>query len=210
MRKINNIKFEKKKFVILVDGECEFWYLQMLKRYHETLKADFKPEIPQRKTVNKQFGKVCEYAKIYDKVFWIVDLDVIRDETRKTRKGQKTALQIFEEIKTKRSKNLKNVEILINNPCLEYWFLLHFKLVNKAFNNCDDVSKNLKKYLPDYEKTQKYFTKADNDIYTKLKTRLPDAIKNAKTLNSFSFENSDVSISEMYKFFEMAELEEHI
>jgi len=39
----------KPKYVVIVDGETEFWYMQMLKRNEKLIKVDIKPEIPQKK-----------------------------------------------------------------------------------------------------------------------------------------------------------------
>ncbi len=70
----------------MVDGDCEFWYFQMLKRNNRDLHVDLKPEIPQKKKLSEQYKKVLEYADIYDKVIWVIDIDVINDETRKAKK----------------------------------------------------------------------------------------------------------------------------
>jgi hypothetical protein len=78
MRRSKKIPFANKiKFAIIVDGDCESWYLQMLKRNEKSINVDLKPEIPQNKKLKEQFEKVTELSKHYDKVFWIIDYDVI-------------------------------------------------------------------------------------------------------------------------------------
>ena len=49
------------------------------------------------------------------------------------------------------------------NPCTEFWFLVHFlpTLSTKNYRNCDEVVKDLRKYLPGYEKSKKYFKKTN-------------------------------------------------
>jgi hypothetical protein len=84
---------------------------------------------------------------------------------------------------------------------LEYWILLHFEFTAKYFDTCDGVSKQLKKYLPDYNKSQLYYTKQDNDIYLRLKPLLSKAIINAERLERFDFQNPDSGMSEMQLFF---------
>ncbi len=79
----------KPKFAVIVDGETEFWYLQMLKRNEKLIKVDIKPEIPQKKKLQDQNLKVKELANDYDRVFWIVDMDTILGESRQTKKVQK-------------------------------------------------------------------------------------------------------------------------
>jgi len=88
MRKHRNTPTKTKPvFAFIVDGECEIWYLQMLKRNEKAIKADIKPEIPQKKKLSDQYEMVIEYSKDYDKVFWIVDFDVITLETTFSKKG---------------------------------------------------------------------------------------------------------------------------
>jgi RloB-like protein len=207
MRKNRAIPIKSKpKFAFVVDGECEFWYIQMLKRNERQINVDLKPEIPQRKKLSDQYKKVIELSNDYDKVFWIVDFDVIISETRKSKKGSKTALQEFKEYCITIENNHENVLVIISNPCLEFWILLHFEPVSKYYETCDSVSKQLKKHLIDYNKSQHYFTKKDNDIYLKLKPHLNKAITNAKKLIEFDFDNPYTAICQMNLFFEIEEI----
>lgn len=203
MRQIKNLSFKSKPaFAIIVDGECEFWYFQMLKRNERALRVDLKPEIPQKKKISEQFDKVIEYSKHYDRVFWIIDFDVISSESRVVKKGEKSALNEFKEYHKIIEAKYSNVTIIVNNPCLEFWFLLHFEQTGKYYDTCDSSSKQLKKYLPDYEKTQKYFTTQNNDIYLKLLKNKTTAIINAKKLGAFESENTSVALSEMFLILE--------
>ena len=93
MRKSRPIPLKSRpKFAFVVDGECEFWYIQMLKRNERQISVDLKPEIPQRKKLNDQYKKVIDLSLDYDKVFWIVDFDVIISETRKAKKSLLSSL----------------------------------------------------------------------------------------------------------------------
>lgn len=194
----------KQKYAFFVEGECEYWYIQMLKRNEKCADINLKPELLQKKKLSEQYDRVIELVKDYDKVFWIVDFDVIIRETHAAKNGSKTALQELKEYFGKIEKKYKNrILIIINNPAFEYWHLLHFKQTSKYFETCNDVIKVLKEYLPNYEKKQKYYTKQDNDIYLQLKPHLPKAISNAKKLTSFDFDNPETGIAQMYLFFEM-------
>lgn len=202
MRKSAPNRFKKRKeVVIVVDGQCEFWYFAMMVR-NETLKNfSLKPKLPQRKRLSEQFKEVKESAKHYDKVVWIVDFDKLIEEERSTPKGKKSPIQEFKEYKEKLN-TLENVNLIINNPCLEHWFLLHFEKNGTYFDNCDNAQKQLKKHLKDYDKSQKYFTSNGNDIYKRLKNLQSNAIINASALGDFDIENPKSSICEMYKLFE--------
>lgn len=183
----------KSKFAVVVDGKTEYWYLKMMQRNERNPKIDIKPEIPQKKKLVDQFKKVKELSKIYDKAIWIIDLDVILKESR---------LQEFLDYKKTIERSIKNVITIINQPCLEYWLLLHFTFKSPHFSNCDEAEKLLSTYLSDYSKTQKYFTNQDNDIYLKTRKNLPLAIENSKKLGRFNSDNPYKGYSEMYKIFQ--------
>lgn len=192
----------KPSFAVVIDGETEFWYLQMIKRNERQIKVDIKPEIPQKKKLSDQYSKVIELSKSYDKVYWLIDLDVILSESFLVKKGNTKAIDAFIQYKGVIEKKHKNVIVVINQPCLEFWFLIHFELTTQQFSNCDEAGKKLKKYLIDYAKTEKYFTKQDNDIYLKLKPFLKTAISNSKISAAFDKENLSKGVSEMFKLFE--------
>ncbi|KAA6339285.1 hypothetical protein EZS27_012778 [termite gut metagenome] len=205
MRENKRIPPRGKQFAFVVDGECEYWYIQMLKRNEQrSVNIGLEPKIPQKKELSEQYDKVMELAHDYDKVFWIVDFDVIIRETRAAKKGAITLLHKFEEYYNKLTgtgKKYKNVEIIINNPCLEYWYLLHFETTHKYFESCDNLVQHLRKHLINYEKTRKFYTKENNDIYLQLKPHLNQAISNAEKLGEFNFDNPQQGMSEMHKFF---------
>jgi len=209
MRKIRAIPLKSKPtFAVVVDGDCEVWYLQMLKRNERSIVVNIEPKIPQRKRLSKQYENVIELSEENTKVFWIIDFDVIASETKSAKAGSKTAFQLFLEYKKTISEKHKNIVLIVNNPCLEFWLLLHFEATSKYFDTCEGAEKQLKKHLKDYEKTQKYYTKQDNDIYLRLKPNLAGALKNAKALKLFNTENTNKGMSEMQLFFEANEFKQ--
>lgn len=206
MRKNRAIPIKSKPtFAVVVDGDCEVWYLQMLKRNERSFIVNIEPKIAQRKRLSEQYENVIALSEENTKVFWIFDFDVIASETKNAKVGSKTALQSFLEYKKTIAEKYKNIEIIVNNPCLEFWLLLHFEATSKYFDTCEGAEKQLKKHLKDYEKNQKYYTKPDNDIYLRLKPKLADALKNAKALKLFDTENPYKGMSEMQLFFEATE-----
>ncbi len=218
MRKTGKAKKEIPTFAFVVDGETEIWYLQMFKKNEQkdrNIRINIQPEIPQKKTLKDQFDLVCKQAKSeYDRVFWIVDLDVILKETREA-KSTDTALKSFIalirdlDFKKKKDEDFMNVNVIVNNPCLEYWFLLHFDASGKTYRNCDEVTVKLKRHLRDYEKSERYFKKKDNDIYIRLKPYLNNAINNAKALGGFDKENPEKGMCEMDALFLCDELKQY-
>ncbi|WP_343330001.1 RloB family protein [Polaribacter staleyi] len=199
----NHHRKGKKTYSIIVDGKTEVWYLQMLKKNEDIPRIDIKPELPKKKKFSEQFASVIENSKIYDEVIWLIDFDTILKESKEAKKGSKTALQEFNEYKIKINKSFHNVQLFINAPCLELWLLLHFESIGKFFSNCNDAEKRLKQlHIKDYEKSEKFYKKRNNDIYKLLFDKKKNAISNAKKLGDFNIDNPNKSISEMYKLFE--------
>ena len=197
-------------FAVVVDGETEVWYLQMLKRNEREIRVSIKPEIPNKKSVEEQYNLVCELSnKEFTKVFWVIDLDTVIKEENEAPKGKKSPLKSFEEYRTDLITNYPNVIVIVNNPCLEFWFLLHFEKTSKYFNTCSSAEAELKKHLKNYEKTQKFFTKQNDDIYLKLKPNLKTALDNSIALGSFDKQNPKKAMCEMELLFQSDELKNH-
>ncbi|TDN78297.1 RloB-like protein [Salegentibacter sp. 24] len=201
--KRNQHRKGKRTYSIIVDGKTEVWYIQMLKKNEDLPRIDLKPELPKKKKLSEQFESVIENSKIYDEVVWLIDFDTILKETREVKPGEKTALQELEEYKNHIDKNITNVELFVNTPCLELWILLHYEAIGKFFPNCTDVEKILKKsHIKDYEKSEKFYKNRSNDIYNLLLEKKEFAIENAMKLGEFNIKDPYKSISEMYKIFE--------
>lgn len=197
-------------FALVVDGETEVWYLQMLKRNERDIRVSIKPEIPNKKSVEEQYSLVCDLSnKEFTKVFWIIDLDTVIKEENEAPNGKKSPLKIFDEYRIDLSKNYPNVVVIVNNPCIEFWFLLHFEKTSKYFNTCSGAETQLKKHLKNYEKTQKFFTKQNDDIYLKLKPNLKTGIANSIALGNFDNENPKQAMCEMELLFKSDELKKH-
>lgn len=190
----------RKTFAIVGDGDCEKWYFQLLKD-KEQLTINILPQLLKKASLAKQYEYVKELAKTYDKVFWIVDYDVIERESKECKKGEEKRsvefVRYYKELST-----LKNVEIFVVNTCFEYWLLLHFKYSKKNYKDCDETGKDLKKEFPTYEKTEKFYKKNNADIYTSLKLKLSVAIKNAAALGDFDFQNPNAPVCEIHKLFD--------
>jgi hypothetical protein len=210
MRKFkNNPPKTNPTFAFVVDGKTELWYLQMLKRNEREIRVSIKPEIPNRKSVEEQYKLVCYLSdKEYTKVFWIIDLDVVIKEDNEAKKGRKSPLKMFEECRTELITKYPNVVVIVNNPCLEFWFLLHFIKTSKDYT-ASSVEKELRKHLNNYEKTEKFFTKQNDDIYLKLKPYLKTGLENAIALGNFDKENPTKAMCEMASLFKSDELKKH-
>lgn len=193
----------KQAFAVVVDGETEYWYLQMLKQNEPDILFNIAPKILQKKNIDHQYKLVTTLSEEeYDKVFWIVDLDVLLKEEREKRNST-SSLQQFLNYYKSLSKQQKIV-VIVNNPCLEYWFLLHYEK-GKVFTACASAEREVRKHLKGYEKTEKFFKK-DNDIYKQLKPYLQTAKKNATALGSFDTHNHSKAMCEMPLLFNTLQL----
>lgn len=196
----------RKTYAFVGDGETEQWYLQMLKKNEKNLTVTIKPELPQKKSIEDQFAYVQELSEIHEKVFWIVDTDVVIRETRcfkgpKDKNPSAILKQKYQQIQS--DSILQNKVIFIaNTPCLEYWILLHVVQTTRYYDTCDKVIDEIKKHesLRDYAKTQKYYQQA-NDIYRRLKPFLNTAKANAGRTGAFDPDNLEKGLSEMHKIF---------
>lgn len=197
-------------FAVVVDGHTEVWYLQMPKRNERNIRVNIKPEIPHKKSLQEQYHLVCDLSeKEFTKVFWIVDLDTVIKEETEASKSKISPLNSFKYYRENLLTKFTNVVVIVNNPCLEFWFLLHFKKTSKYFHSCSSVETVLKTYIKQYKKTQKFFTKQNDDIYLRLKPNLKKAIENATALGAFDIENSKKALCEMELLFRSEELKEY-
>src|SRR5690606_5483257 len=74
---------------IIVDGQTEQWYFQMLRDTEELGQLTIRPELPSKKTLAHQFDLVCTNAKEYDHVIWLIDADTIIKEIRESNEVSK-------------------------------------------------------------------------------------------------------------------------
>jgi len=111
----------------------------------------------------------------YDEIFCVVDVDEhpsLQDAIQKA--------------------NANDIELIISNPCFEYWHLLHFEKTSKAYTRRDALYSQLKAHLKkkgfrgDIKNGCKFF----EIVYPLRKT----AIKNSKAvLNSHWHNEEDLS-----------------
>ncbi len=171
---------------IVGEGMTEQYYfshLKQIKKYRCEVKPRFfgKTDIAQiEKTVER-------LLQGYVTVICVFDADVSQRNI-----VEKTKLEKF---KRKYSKN-EIVIICDSLPSIELWFLLHYIKINRRFQNYKLVIHELKKHIPNYEKTEKYFEKSK--WVENLVRKMNIAVINAKSKN---LEIGD-SYSNMYKAIE--------
>lgn len=200
----------KRTYALVGDGECELFYLQMMQRYIRSkvgiaLTLSLEPKLAQRKKLAEQYEAVKQLTNVYDKVFWIIDLDVVNAQNKLAEFEKYYEEIVAENLIQKSKKEEERIVLIINSPCLEFWLLLHFKPTSGHYNNCEEAGKQLKQVLSGYEKSEKYYLKQGNDIFVKLKPKLHEAIKHTEK-TKFDFDSPRAGVSEMHKLFN----DEHI
>jgi hypothetical protein len=75
-----------------------------------------------------------------------------------------------------------NVSVILSNPCFEVWYLQHFKYSTKQFSASKNVVKELRKYIPKYDKNK--------DVFPLLWEKRKVAIKNCKNLKQYHINNN--------------------
>lgn len=94
-----------------------------------------------------------------------------------------------------------NIIVITSSPCIELWFLLHFKYTSAYMRN-EDVINELKRVYPKYEK--------NCNIYNSIYGQTDEAIKNAKRLEKNQIDNGKIlqtvegnPYTEVYKIIEV-------
>lgn len=214
-RKTHNTQKDRGGIAIIVDGKDEEWYINKVKECYpcEKLKQiKVKPELPTKKNVQEQFNFAQKLlGEEYSFVILILDLDKILKEKKEGGKGIQeftnfnnlytnyADIKVGNEIKNKKWMN--KLLVIVNNPCLEYWFLLHYKQTTKFFNDGDSLISELKQIpeLKDYAKDEGYI----KSLYKKLENKLSNARKNAKEFDLESCETKGCSeINKIFDYFD--------
>jgi len=109
----------------------------------------------------------------FDRVYCVFDRDrhttynVAIDKIKRTRLGKGSKIFAIPSV-----------------PCFEFWLLLHFEYTTRQFNAPDDgsicaeVIKELRNYLPAYQK-------GNQDIFNTIQDKLETAITNARRVEKF-------------------------
>jgi hypothetical protein len=196
MRKKKKIRVPrplKTVYCVVVEGKTEHWYLQLIKKHENLKKIHIRPKLPKRKKLSEIKELIIELLKEdYDQIFWLIDLDHFINN------HQIDKLKKVIGLLTKKDK-LKKLEILINNPCLEFWYLLHFRDTGKYYSHCEKVIKEIKNYpsLNSYQKSEKYY-KRNPDIYQRLKPYQKYALERAYRLDTLNQEPLHGASAQIY------------
>jgi len=175
------------------DGQTERIYFGDVRDVDRPASLTIQPDYPRKLG---SYKGVLDRAKTlkndgFNHVFALIDMDKIIQENRTAEyQHAKAAAEGI------------GVIILENNPCFEVWLLLHFVHTGRLFSNCSDVVTELRKYIPDYSKGEKFLNAAG--LYRKYKQQLAEtAIVNARRLEvDRAAQDALYPRAETFRFFE--------
>ena len=122
----------------------------------------------------------------YDSVWCVFDRDTYKKDDQK---GKLSKLE--------REAKRKNIKFADSMPAFEVWFLLHYIMPNAYYSNQDSLIEDLRKYISDYTKEQKWLMR--KDLYTLLQSRQSHALENNKKMEESRKYDNDSTRCNVYK-----------
>lgn len=155
-------KSPREAILILCEGETEVSYFKQLKEYCRDaltvavhIDKDHSSPITMMKTAIRKLRD-----QRYDKVFCVFD----GDDVRQVEDAQKIA------------RRQTRIQVVISNPCIELWFILHFDYTSRPYQDCAEAKSHLTEHWwPGYQ------SGGQND-FSILMPYLKDAIHHAERL----------------------------
>ena len=161
------VKIPKPLLLLIVEGRnvTETQYFRQFQRQHSAF--NIKILTPGSATDPDNMLETLEhYWKQYDmsyargdRGFVVLDLDC----------NEKKA-HLIEKLES----GSKIVRFIVSNPCFEVWFILHYRYSTHVYTDGNEVIKDLKKYIPEYQK--------NTDVAEMLSGMLDVAMENARKL----------------------------
>lgn len=187
----------RKSIAIIGEGLTEYRYVDDL-RTTERYRFSLVPGIPKHSDIDDIVRLARERVSAgYDYVLCLIDMDVIE--------GNHDKMEHYRALKNENPK----IIFVESSPCTEYWFLMHFMPgpSSKEYANYEAVAQELKRHIPNYDKTEAFFNKTH--IYRELKEKgdMVRAIGLSRDLDELRAKEPEVykSYSQMYKLFDIIE-----
>ena len=177
----------KKSVLIIGEGTCEQVYFKQLNQTEKYKSIHIESKVPPHPMPTDIVNRAIKLKKesAFNSVWCILDID----------KESQNPSDFNTAIKRAKEHRIKIAKI---SPCLELWFLLHFKKTTKPFISCEEVESDLIKYLPKYDKSEKFYR--STNIAQLLSPKLNKAIENSIELEKHNIKNqTNSSTSEFHK-----------
>ena len=133
---------------IIGAGITEQWYFTHLKALRG-YRVKIRPRFFGTETAAGLDKKIEEVLRDESIAICVFDADV--STWNEAERKKLAALQ-------KKYEGNASVVLCDSMPSIEYWFLLHFKHTTRHFGTSKAVIKELKKYIPQYDKTEQFLS----------------------------------------------------
>lgn len=149
----------KKAIAVIGEGITEKFYIESLKGKSP---FDVRPqELGIKASSLKKLESTIKKAikDGYDEVYCLIDMDNKSDGIQKDKYiALKRKYHNIEHINHRKGVNCKTI-FIESERCTEIWFLYHFikSAITKEFTSYHQLQVCLNRYLPKYEKTERYF-----------------------------------------------------
>ena len=187
----------KNSIAIIGEGETEWFYFESLRvacRYPYKLTPGFPQHADIEHILKLAKAKLAEH---YDYVVCLIDMDRLYEKPAEMKKY----------LSFKSRKENRDIMFVETSPCTEFWFLLHFLPDNtvRRYQNYDQLIPELRKYMPGYEKTKRYFIKTKLYDFLRANGNLDRAKVNADRLSSMSKASPEdrIAYSEIHKVLDL-------
>jgi len=174
---------------VIGEGLTEKYYFQHLKKL-KGYSCVVRPRFFSSKNSIYYIEKLTKELLLAD----VIVICAFDSDVAQRNKVEKERLQRF----MAEHRNNENVIICDSLPSIEFWFLLHFKKTNRHFPSYNAIRNELRKYIPNYDKTE-MFLKHDKWVKT-LIDKQGTAIENGESLIQ-----KEGSYSNIYKAIKMLE-----
>ncbi len=122
------------RVLIVVEGDTEQVYFEAVRRFLRLPGARVVVTNPAATdpTGMARFAKKKAKEDDYDEIWIVCDMESAIDERHRQ----------FEQCKT--SSEFRGIRFIASNPSFEFWFILHFHVTTKSFDNAAQVTEYLK------------------------------------------------------------------
>jgi hypothetical protein len=194
-RKINSRQYKKRLFIVCEGKKTEpNYFKQLIAQYNFRGKPVYVRVIDTIKNTPKE---------LVDEAKKLIEIDEDEAWAVFDKNGYTKHHEVFGKAKAGK----KKINIAFSSISFEFWLLLHFEYTTRPFYRAEELITYLKQkgYFSEYNK-------ADKDIFSPVRDKVPTAIKNAKKVRTFQIDanNFDTKAYQMNPYTNVDELLEAI
>lgn len=195
----------RKAIAVIGEGITEKYYVESLKGL-STFQIRPKELGKKASSLNKLDENIKKSIQDgYDEVYCLIDMDGKKDGKSKA-EYDKIKNKYHNKIHGNKNKGIQCKVLFIETErCTELWFLYHFtkSTLTREFTSYKEIEKELKKFRPNYEKSDKYF-KGVVDLHKEFTSKgTPNGSLNQAMLNAENSISSKIKDGRSHTYSEM-------